>query len=206
VFPGWSVRATGAFAYQETDPAIMDIDGTLAAVDATSSSIDISTVSGTMHVALDPVEPAWLTRLPVGGAVRAHFDHGLVLTESADGSLLLALLEGQGNISSASFDVGPVHVSGDGRPRCIALTQADTSCTVGGTHTDSTFALGAVTATLRAGEPPVPLSDGARAFEVALLGSLRQSSNDELRGIGFGLPCAPALATGTVVRIGLGAP
>lgn len=202
---GWSVVATGALSYASNtligSEVPIDVEATLTAVDTTAGAFTLAASSGDIEVTLDPVRAEWLEALPLGDAVHARFENGVVLSRVSDGELLLALVGASGSITSPSFDVGRIHVSG-GPAECISASYDGVSCWSGSVETDTLLALGSASASAGIDGAPAVIAEDGHAYEVAVVGTVRQASLDEVLASAGHEPCAVGARTATVVAVG----
>jgi hypothetical protein len=180
-----TVEASGALTFHhssatEASPPA-EATGTLTSVDATGSSFELTTASGTIDVVVHPVPQAWLEALPVGASVVAQFEDGVTLTDADDGALLLAVLATHTR-PVVALDAGPFHIV-VGDATCITagwpLADGPTGCAQGVTQTDATVTADGRTVALQTGAPTLAMIDG-RPLTIELVRSARPATDDEV--------------------------
>lgn len=187
--PVGTVQARGEVTYTQLDlddgADPIDLDATLSAVDMVTSSITLTSATGTTVVYLGGMPLPWLAQVPTGGRVHARFEHGIVVTDAASDWPLLALRTIGGSIrTEMGIDVGPMHFV-QGSSECIYAW----ACFGGGGSPGSSY-VGIV-------DTGVEVSGAMRGrpFRVRVLESTRQASVDEVtRAIGAPV-CLPLYMT-----------
>lgn len=180
-----TVEASGETEYMHVvpGPAVEPVvlDATLAPVDAGDSTFRLTSATGTTDVVAGPVGAATREALPVGTAVRARFENGVVLTDAADGSLLLAVLSAR---EVAALDAGPFHVE-QAAATCATveypLPSSSSPCAHGAIETEVLVEADGFEATLSGAAPQTTATIAGRTYSITLVRSVRQATASEIQ-------------------------
>lgn len=193
-----TVQARGEVTYTQVDVddggGPIELDAMLSGIDTVASSITLTSATGETEVFLRGIPLEWLDSVPLGGAVHARFQHGIVVTEATSGRPLLALQTiGAATHPSAGIDVGAMHFV-QGSSRCIY-----TWLGFGGGGSTSDCYVGVVETGLDVTGAsfltPEQISLDGHLYQARVVESLRQGSFEEVTAATGGGVCAPFLET-----------
>lgn len=197
-----TVVATGAVAYDFAlrmgePPTTVEVEATLTAIDAPTSSFVLTADEGAIDVFVAPVPRDWIEGLTLGARYIAHFESGLTLTDASDGTLQLAVLSVVEGGAVNPFDVGPLHVV-QSTVQCVSIywPRADgpTGCAIGFAQTEADVSAGGMTQSLRASWGERAFVVGDEELAVRLIHSTRQADIEETLAVAppeTGGVCAP---------------